>query len=71
MLAEDLHGQVSSLEVTKPAPSLSIQLGLVLLTKDDYIKRLLKDWDTKGRGEFTKGEFRLNLRSLGLNVTSA
>ena len=49
----------------------SFQLGLLLLSADDYIKRLLKDWDQKGKGEFLKGEFRLNLRNTGLNATSA
>ena len=27
--------------------------------------------DRKGRGEIRKGDFRLNLRSVGLSVTSA
>ena len=52
-------------------PTLGIQLGLLLLTKDDFIKRVLKDWDSKGKGEFLKAEFRLNLRNVGLNPSSA
>ena len=53
------------------APSLRIQLGMLLLSKEDYIKRILKEWDAKGKGEFIKAEFRLNLRNTGLAATSA
>lgn len=70
-VADDLIERAEQLEVSRPVPTVRVQLGLVLLTKDDYIKRVLKEWDIKGRGEFLKGEFRVNLRNLGLNVTSA
>ena len=70
-LAGDLQSEADALEQnTVVKPSLRIQLGLLLLTKDDYIKKILKDWDTKGKGEFLKGEFRLNLRNTGINATS-
>lgn len=68
-IAEEHEEEADRLDSTKPAPSLQVQLGLVLVSKEDYIKKLLKDWD-KGKGEFLKGEFRLNLRSLGLQVTA-
>ena len=67
-LAQQLDSEVDGLQASRPEPSLRVRFGLLLLSKDDFIKRILKDWDTKGRGEFLKGEFRLNLRNLGLNV---
>ena len=70
--ASDMLKQADGLNATAPPPSLKIQLGLLLLSSEqDMIKKLLKDWDTKGKGEFLKGEFRLNLRNTGLNATSA
>lgn len=51
-------------------PVLEMQLGLLALCKVDFIKRCLKEWDVKGRGEFMKAEFRINLRKSGLNPTS-
>lgn len=70
--AAGLKAEAEALEgATESAPSLKVQLGLLLLSKEDYIKQILKDWDTKGKGEFLKGEFRLNLRNTGLNATSA
>lgn len=57
-------------EFNSVTPSLGIQLGLLLLTKEDYLKRILKEWDVKGKGEFLKGEFRMNLRNTGLVATS-
>lgn len=71
--AADLRSEVSVLEKSgvRSAPPVNIQLGLLLLSKDDMIKKILKDWDTKGKGEFIKAEFRLNLRNTGINVTSA
>ena len=47
-----------------------MQLGLELLKKDDYIKKILKEWDARGKGELLKGELRQNLRNIGLNATS-
>jgi hypothetical protein len=44
---------------------------MYLLDKEDAIKVVLKAWDTKGRGEFMKAEFRLNLRGTGIQATSA
>mgnify|MGYP006153470531 CR=1 FL=1 len=48
-------------------PPLSIQLGLLVICKEDFIKRCLTQWDAKGRKEFAKTEFRLNLRKAGLD----
>jgi len=50
-----------------------VQLGIFILQKEDdnYIKKILKDWDTRGKGEFLRGEFRMNLRNLGLQATPA
>ena len=68
--AEELRAQAHELESTSAArPPVGVQLGLLLLTKEDYIKKLLKEWDAKGKGEVTKGEFRLHLRAI-LTVTS-
>jgi Ca2+-binding EF-hand superfamily protein len=69
--AADLLAKAEELESQKVAPSVRMQLGLLLTSSDDYIKRCLKDWDTKGKGEFLRAEFRLNLRNTGLNTTSA
>ena len=52
-------------------PSVQIQLGLMLLSSDEIVKKILKDWDKRGKGEFAKAEFRLNLREFGLNASSA
>ena len=52
-------------------PSVQIQLGLMLLASDEIVKKILKDWDKRGKGEFAKAEFRLNLREFGLNASSA
>ena len=70
--AAKLREEATELESQhKEKPTIRIELGLLLLSKDDYIKKLLKDWDTKGKGEFLKGEFRLNLRNTGLVATGA
>ena len=69
-LRREAESLVSASASMQAAASLRIQLGMLLLSKDDYIKKLLKDWDTKGKGEFLKGEFRLNLRNTGIIVTS-
>ena len=65
-----MEHEAEELEQNVAAPSLKIQLGL-LLRSEDEIKRVLKEWDKKGKGEFLKGEFRLNLKSTGLHATSA
>ena len=66
-----LSEEAQRLEQTVPQqPGLRVQLGMLCL-KDDFIKKVLKDWDAKNRGEFLKAEFRLNLRNCGLNATSA
>lgn len=70
-LEEGLLSEAEKLEANKPSPSVRIQLGIYLLEKDDAIKSVLKAWDSKGKGEFLKGEFRLNLRTTGIQATSA
>ena len=67
LAAEHLF-EADKLEATKPAPSLKVQLGQLVVTKED-LQRVLKAWD-KGK-EFLKGEFRINLRNIGLTVSSA
>ena len=42
---------MSASESMQAAASLKITLGMLLLSREDYIKKLLKDWDTKGKGE--------------------
>ena len=70
--ADELIQQAEELNTSALPPSLKIQLGTLLLsTEQDMIKKILKDWDSKGKGEFLKGEFRLNLRMIGLNATSS
>lgn len=68
---DQLRREADALEQTAPPPGLRIQLGMIMLSKEDYVKKLLRDWDHKGKGEFMKAEFRLNLRNTGLNATSA
>lgn len=69
--AADWHSKADDLDRQKgTAPALAVQLGLLMLSKPDFIKRVLREWDTKGRGEIRKAEFRLNLRNVGLNATS-
>merc|ERR1719424_907887 len=70
--AASLRKEAENMELKEVrAPPVSIQLGMLLLSKDDMIKKLLKDWDQKGKGEFMKAEFRLNLRNTGINANSA
>ena len=52
-------------------PTLQIQLGLLLISSDEFITKLLKDWDKSGKGQFARMETRVNLRALGLNCTNA
>jgi len=68
--ASVLIAEAEALEAVKPSPSVRMQLGLYLLEKEDAIKSVLKSWDTKGRGEFLRAEFRLNLRGTGIQATS-
>ena len=70
--AEELRREAESLTGNAPPPSLSIQLGNILVQLDaKAYESMLKKWDQKGRGEFMKAEMRLNLRNAGLTVTSA
>jgi hypothetical protein len=70
--ASELRAEANRLEAAGTRqPNLRIQLGLLLLSKEDFIKKILKDWDTKGKGEFLRAEFRLNLRNTGVMATSA
>ena len=70
--ASDLIAQAEALEAKKPAQvPVRIQLGMLLLNGgEDGIKNVIRKWDQKGKGEFLKGEFRLNLRSTGIQATS-
>ena len=52
------------------SPPLAMQLGLLVLCKEDFIKKSCAIWDTRGRGEFVKGEFRINLRKVGLDPSA-
>ena len=55
--AASLRKEAENMELKEVrAPPVSIQLGMLLLSKDDMIKKLLKDWDQKGKGEFMKAE---------------
>ena len=72
-LATSLLREATDLEKSfkDKKPSVQIQLGLMLLASDEIVKKILKDWDKRGKGEFAKAEFRLNLREFGLNASSA
>ena len=67
--AEELagHAQTSALA----PPPLAMQLGLLVICKEDFINRATQAWDNIGRGEFTKVEFRINLRKVGLEPSAA
>ena len=71
--AANLRREAAELEKSGVrAPPLRVQLGQLLLSKgESFIPKILKEWDSKGKGEFQKAEFRLNLRSIGINVSSA
>ena len=70
--ASRLREEATQLESEqKEKPTVRIELGLLLLEKDDMIRKLLKYWDAKGKGEFLKGEFRLNLRNVVPHATGA
>lgn len=45
--ATQLREEAAECEASRQEPSLKIQLGLLLLSKDNYITKLLKDWDTR------------------------
>lgn len=71
--SSDLLREADELEkASTRVPPLRVQLGNVILSNEErdpnFVKKILKDWDTRGKGEFLRGEFRMNLRSLGLNV---
>ena len=54
-------------------PPVSIQLGLHIVQNPKGLKHIgsmVAAWD-KGKGEMKKAELRLNLRSLGIDATSA
>jgi hypothetical protein len=70
-VAAELRRKADSMVQTAPTPGIDIQLGQLLLSKEDFIKKLLKEWDAKGKGELLKAELRLHLRNVGLNATSA
>ena len=74
-LAESLHEEADQCEDVDEQPkSVREQLGLLLHEGGDReanIKKIIRDWDLKGRGEVLRAEFRLNLRRSGINATSA
>ena len=71
--AEAHMKDAARLESTRATPSLTVLIGQILLTKeqpkDAHIVKICQSWDKKNTGEFIKAELRVNLRSLGLNVT--
>ena len=67
---EVIGQHAEQLEANKPQPSVRIQLGLYLLESEDAIKGVIRKWDQRGKGEFLKGEFRLNLRATGIPASS-
>ena len=74
-LAEQLKAQATSLEGKKPQPTgkfgvVNLTMGQALMSKDDMINETIKKWDAKGKGEYLKKEFRINLRSLNVTATS-
>ena len=71
--ADALRDEAAELEsqIKVQAIPLKIQLGQLMLSKDDFLKKILKDWNSKGKDELKKAELRLNLRNVGLNATSA
>ena len=63
--ASSLRADAVTLETSSSAtPPVNIALGLLLLTREGYIRKLLKEWDAKGKGEVARGEFRLHMRNL-------
>jgi len=68
-IAQRLQEEADELEKSVPPPSLKMQLGLMLLEGRLTIPKLLKDWDSKGKGEVLKGAMRNNLRNVGFAVT--
>ena len=70
-LARTYREEAEKLEGQKPAPSMKMQLGLMLLRQENAIPSMVKLWDAKGKGEVIRGEFRLHLRNTGLESTSA
>ena len=69
-IARELSKKAEEVMASKSGPSVRIQLGQILQTKDDYIKRIIKEWDSNNSGSIVKGEFRSHLRRLGLHQTT-
>jgi hypothetical protein len=74
--AAALRREAKTLDKEKPKPSMRIQLGLVILERiasdpANGVAKVVKAWDSKGKGEIAKGEFRLHLRTLLEHATSA
>ena len=69
-LAQSYRDEADKIEAQTPAPSMKMQLGLMLLSKENAIPAMVKLWDSKGKGEVIRGEFRLHLRNTGLEATS-
>ena len=71
--AEAHMKDAARLESTRATPSLTVLIGQILLTKeqpkDAHLVKICQSWDKKSTGEFIKADLRVNLRSLGLNVT--
>ena len=71
--AEAHMKDAARLESTRATPSLTVLIGQILLTKeqpkDAHLVKICQSWDKKCTGEFIKADLRVNLRSLGLNVT--
>ena len=71
--AEELRNEADALEKqygTRHTP-LGVQLGMLLQTNANNVNKIIRDWDSRGRGEFLKGEFRLVLKGIGLMPTPA
>jgi len=68
-LGERLRREADGLAGQAAPPSLLVQLGMKC-DNADSIKKVLKDWDNKGKGEMLKGALRNNLRNIGLNASS-
>jgi hypothetical protein len=67
--AASLRAEADEVLSKRPVPGLNVQLGLKMQDKD--LDTVTKQWVYKGKGELLKGEFRLHLRTVGLDVSSA
>ena len=70
VIAKELKKKADEVMASKSGPSARIQLGQILLTKDDYIKSIIKEWDKNNSGAIKKGEFCSHLRRLGLRQST-